>query len=134
MLRSPQPGCIGKQAKSFAPKHVAIPVAGSAFPDEICAAPRNGAEKAYPNLDYFNRVLGEDILRPENSPELLSAPYGRFARRAQSRDARWRQPVDAATLRDEEIRERMSGNVCRCGVFSKIVAAVRLVLAEEMLA
>jgi aerobic-type carbon monoxide dehydrogenase small subunit (CoxS/CutS family) len=54
--------------------------------------------------------------------------------RAELRDARRRQPVDAATLSGEEIRERMSGNVRRCGAFSNIVAAVRLVLAEEVLA
>ena len=48
-----------------------------------------------------------------------------------SRDG-W-QPVDSATLRDEGIRERMSGNERRCGALSNIVAA-RLVLAEEVLA
>ncbi|MEA0722004.1 2Fe-2S iron-sulfur cluster-binding protein, partial [Xanthomonas campestris] len=26
---------------------------------------------------------------------------------------------------DEEIRERMSGNLCRCGAYNNIVAAVR---------
>jgi xanthine dehydrogenase YagT iron-sulfur-binding subunit len=30
-------------------------------------------------------------------------------------------------LSDEEIRERMSGNLCRCGAYSNIVAAVRAV-------
>lgn len=42
-----------------------------------------------------------------------------------------RQAVDAATLTDEEIRERMSGNLCRCGAYPNIVAAVRQVLADE---
>jgi xanthine dehydrogenase YagT iron-sulfur-binding subunit len=28
-------------------------------------------------------------------------------------------------LTDEEIRERMSGNLCRCGAYVNIVAAVR---------
>ena len=36
-------------------------------------------------------------------------------------------PVD---LSDDEIRERMSGNVCRCGAYPNIVAAVRAVAAE----
>ncbi len=40
-----------------------------------------------------------------------------------------RHTVDAATLTDEEIRERMSGNVCRCGAYPNIVAAVRQVLS-----
>ena len=30
-----------------------------------------------------------------------------------------------AVLTDEEIRERMSGNICRCGAYVNIVAAVR---------
>ena len=29
------------------------------------------------------------------------------------------------TLTDDEIRERMSGNICRCGAYPNIVAAVR---------
>jgi pimeloyl-ACP methyl ester carboxylesterase len=40
----------------FAPKHVAIPVAVSVFPDEIYAAPRSWAEKAYPKLIHYNRL------------------------------------------------------------------------------
>ena len=32
-----------------------------------------------------------------------------------------------ATLSDDEIRERMSGNICRCGAYAGIVAAVRSV-------
>jgi pimeloyl-ACP methyl ester carboxylesterase len=40
----------------FAPKHVSIPTAVSVFPDEIYAAPRSWAEKAYPNLIHFNKV------------------------------------------------------------------------------
>ena len=43
-----------------------------------------------------------------------------------------RQTVDAATLTDEEIRERMSGNLCRCGAYPNIIAAVRSVLAHEV--
>ena len=31
-------------------------------------------------------------------------------------------------LTDEEIRERMSGNLCRCGAYPNIVAAVRQAL------
>ncbi|WP_109477258.1 epoxide hydrolase [Paraburkholderia sp. C35] len=40
----------------FAPKHVAIPVAVSVFPDEIYAAPRSWAENAYPKLIHYNRL------------------------------------------------------------------------------
>jgi pimeloyl-ACP methyl ester carboxylesterase len=40
----------------FAPKHITIPVAVSVFPDEIYAAPRSWAEKAFPKLIHFNRL------------------------------------------------------------------------------
>lgn len=40
----------------FAPKNVTIPVAVSVFPDEIYAAPRSWAERAFPNLIHFNRL------------------------------------------------------------------------------
>jgi pimeloyl-ACP methyl ester carboxylesterase len=40
----------------FAPKNVAIPVAVSIFPDEIYAAPRSWAERAYPKLIHYNRL------------------------------------------------------------------------------
>ncbi|HEY1249629.1 MAG TPA: epoxide hydrolase [Thermoanaerobaculia bacterium] len=40
----------------FAPKNVQIPVAVSVFPQEIYAAPRSWAEKAYPKLIHYNRL------------------------------------------------------------------------------
>ena len=40
----------------FAPKNVAIPVAVSIFPDEIYAAPRSWAERAYPKLIHYNQL------------------------------------------------------------------------------
>jgi pimeloyl-ACP methyl ester carboxylesterase len=40
----------------FAPKGVTIPTAVSVFPDEIYAAPKSWAEKAYPNLIHYNRL------------------------------------------------------------------------------
>jgi len=33
--------------------------------------------------------------------------------------------VTTTRLTDDEIRERMSGNICRCGAYPKIVAAVQ---------
>ena len=36
----------------------------------------------------------------------------------------------AAALTDDEIRERMSGNLCRCGAYANIVRAVRLVAQD----
>jgi xanthine dehydrogenase YagT iron-sulfur-binding subunit len=35
--------------------------------------------------------------------------------------------LKAIAISDDEIRERMSGNICRCGAYSNIVAAVRSV-------
>jgi pimeloyl-ACP methyl ester carboxylesterase len=40
----------------FAPKGVAIPVAVSAFPDEIYTAPQSWTERAYPKLIHYNRL------------------------------------------------------------------------------
>jgi xanthine dehydrogenase YagT iron-sulfur-binding subunit len=37
---------------------------------------------------------------------------------------------DKVELTDEEIRERMSGNICRCGAYPGIVAALREVSAQ----
>jgi xanthine dehydrogenase YagT iron-sulfur-binding subunit len=41
-------------------------------------------------------------------------------------------PVKAASMKlsDDEIRERMSGNICRCGAYSNIVAAIREVQSK----
>src|SRR5258708_32439124 len=36
-----------------------------------------------------------------------------------------RQTPRSITLNDDEIRERMSGNLCRCGAYPNIVAAIR---------
>ncbi len=37
------------------------------------------------------------------------------------------QSTGPAQLSDDEIRERMSGNICRCGAYPNIIAAVRAV-------
>ncbi|HEY5749761.1 MAG TPA: epoxide hydrolase [Chryseolinea sp.] len=40
----------------FDPRNLTIPVAVSSFPDEIYAAPRSWAEKAYPKLIHYNKL------------------------------------------------------------------------------
>ena len=45
-----------KKYTFFAPKNVTIPVAVSAFPDEVLQTPRSWAERAYPNLIYYNKL------------------------------------------------------------------------------
>jgi pimeloyl-ACP methyl ester carboxylesterase len=57
----------------FAPKHVTIPVAVSAFPDEVCQAPRSWTERAYPNLVYYNRLDKGGHFAAWEQPELFSA-------------------------------------------------------------
>src|SRR5262245_47615927 len=57
----------------FAPKHVAIPVAVSAFPDELYQAPRSWAEQAYPHLIYYNRLEVGGHFAAWEQPELLVA-------------------------------------------------------------
>jgi pimeloyl-ACP methyl ester carboxylesterase len=39
----------------FAPKGIAIPVAVSAYPEELYQVPRSWTEKAYPKLIYYNK-------------------------------------------------------------------------------
>ena len=55
----------------FAPKHVAIPVAVSVFPDEIYAAPRSWVEKAYPKLIHYNRLPKGTHFAAWEQPEFL---------------------------------------------------------------
>ena len=40
----------------FSPKGVKVPVAVSAFPDELYQTPRSWAERAFPNLIHYNKV------------------------------------------------------------------------------
>ncbi len=57
----------------FAPKGVTLPVAVSVFPDEIYAAPRSWAEKAYPKLIYYNRLPKGGHFAAWEQPELFTA-------------------------------------------------------------
>jgi pimeloyl-ACP methyl ester carboxylesterase len=56
----------------FAPKGVAIPVAVSAFPDEIYTAPRSWTERAYPKLIYYNRVDKGGHFAAWEQPQIFS--------------------------------------------------------------
>ena len=57
----------------FAPKHVAIPVAVSAFPDEVVQTPRSWAERAYPRLIYYNKLDKGGHFAAWEQPELFVA-------------------------------------------------------------
>src|SRR5207302_1589231 len=56
----------------FAPKGVAIPVAVSAFPDELYQAPRSWTERAYHKLIYYNRLDKGGHFAAWEQPQLLS--------------------------------------------------------------
>ena len=56
----------------FAPKGVELPTGVSVFPDEIYAAPRSWATRAYPNLVHFNRLERGGHFAAWEQPELFS--------------------------------------------------------------
>ncbi|MFM0118142.1 epoxide hydrolase [Paraburkholderia sp. RL18-101-BIB-B] len=56
----------------FAPKHVAIPVAVSVFPDEIYAAPQSWTTKAYPKLIHYNRLPKGGHFAAWEQPQVFS--------------------------------------------------------------
>jgi xanthine dehydrogenase YagT iron-sulfur-binding subunit len=47
------------------------------------------------------------------------------ARRGEASHATENVTVNTTSLTDDEIRERMSGNICRCGAYPGIVAAIK---------
>jgi pimeloyl-ACP methyl ester carboxylesterase len=57
----------------FDPRGIKIPVAVSAFPDEIYQAPRTWAEKAYPRLIHYNRPPKGGHFAAWEQPELFTA-------------------------------------------------------------
>jgi hypothetical protein len=88
----------------FAPKGIAIPVAVSAFPDELYQAPRSWTERAYPKLVYYNKPAKGGHFAAWEQPELLpSRPRGCAGRAGARRDRRSVQVLlpDRAPVRDE---------------------------------
>jgi pimeloyl-ACP methyl ester carboxylesterase len=57
----------------FDVRGVKIPVAVSAFPDEIYAAPRSWAERAYPKLIYYNKLDKGGHFAAWEQPKLFTA-------------------------------------------------------------
>jgi len=60
------------KAGFFDPRGVKIPVAVSAFPDEIYTALKNWAEKAYPKLIYYNKLNKGGHFAAWEQPQLLT--------------------------------------------------------------
>jgi pimeloyl-ACP methyl ester carboxylesterase len=56
----------------FVPKGVKVPVAASAFPDELYQAPRSWAEQAYPKLIHYNRLPKGGHFAAWEQPKFLS--------------------------------------------------------------
>src|SRR5688572_17922502 len=56
----------------FSPKGVQIPVAVSAFPDELYDAPKSWAEQAYPKLIHYNRLPRGGHFAAWEQPKYLS--------------------------------------------------------------
>ena len=56
----------------FSPKGVKLPVAVSAFPDELTQAPRSWAEQAYSNLIHYNRLPKGGHFAAWEQPKFLS--------------------------------------------------------------
>jgi pimeloyl-ACP methyl ester carboxylesterase len=56
----------------FAPKGVAIPVAVSVFPDDLCPVPRSWAERAYPKLIHYNRLPKGGHFAAWEQPEFIT--------------------------------------------------------------
>jgi hypothetical protein len=56
----------------FSPMGVSIPVAVSAFADELFQCPRSWAEKAYPKLIHYNRLDRGGHFAAWEQPQLLT--------------------------------------------------------------
>ena len=56
----------------FTPKGVTIPVAVSAFPDEVCTIPKSWAARAYPKLMYYNKLDKGGHFAAWEQPQLFS--------------------------------------------------------------
>jgi pimeloyl-ACP methyl ester carboxylesterase len=63
---------ISNGAGFFDVRGLTIPVAVSAFPDEIYQAPKSWAEKAYPKLIYYNRLPKGGHFAAWEQPELFT--------------------------------------------------------------
>ena len=57
----------------FSPLDITVPVAVSAFPDELYQCPRSWAERAYPKLIHYNRLEKGGHFAAWEQPALLSA-------------------------------------------------------------
>jgi xanthine dehydrogenase YagT iron-sulfur-binding subunit len=92
---------------------------GYCTPGQICSAVGMLDEAARGDPSYVTPDLA-DGSTPPGAPE--GSPDGPM---------RGSQPTQSPELPDDEIRERMSGNLCRCGAYVNIVAAIRQALEGD---
>ncbi|TJY69370.1 2Fe-2S iron-sulfur cluster binding domain-containing protein [Arthrobacter sp. CAU 1506] len=92
---------------------------GYCTPGQICSAVGMLDEAARGHPSYVTASRSEGSA-PPRTPEASAD--------GQMNDS---PPTQAPELPDDEIRERMSGNLCRCGAYVNIVAAIRQSLAGD---
>ena len=83
-----------------------------------------GGEALHPRAGGVRRARRAPVRLLHAGADLLGGRHARrgargLAERGHRRPARRRRAVD-----DAEIRERMSGNLCRCGAYANIVPAI----------
>jgi pimeloyl-ACP methyl ester carboxylesterase len=79
----------------FTPANVKIPVAVSAFPDELFQAPRSWAERAYPNLIHYNKLEKGGHFAAFEQPELFTQELRTAFRSLRSSERAQREPAHA---------------------------------------
>jgi pimeloyl-ACP methyl ester carboxylesterase len=70
-LTSPGYGTGPRNVRFFEPFGVKVPVALTAFPDELYPVPKSWAERAYPRLIHYNKVPKGGHFAAWEQPELL---------------------------------------------------------------
>ena len=86
----------------FDVRGVKIPVAVSAFPDEIYQAPRSWAERAYPKLIHYNKLDKGGHFAAWDSPPSSGQRSGRCANRRDTKGGAHNLRATASALKTSE--------------------------------
>ena len=97
---------LGAPLPFFKPMGVKIPIAVSAFPDELYQVPKSWAEKAYPKLIHYNRLPKGGHFAAWEQPQLLrqrvrAGVQSRCATRCEAERARVARAVCANVYRQQ---------------------------------
>ena len=82
------------------------------------------------DVGYLGKAGIHEFLGESDVGILGRNPHDRSIEIAEKLLRRSSGDLGAIKLSDEEIRERMSGNLCRCGAYANIVAAIRDVAGQ----